>query len=384
MRIALFDYLVVPTNAVGNCDRTILEGLADEHEFTVFAIEFDNPRPDRIKFVRIPAPKHPLFLMYGVYFIIAPIILFFYRLRTGIKFDVVQSIESIMPAANILYSHFCHRAYLRDHWMATRPSGARRIARWLNHQLFALMEPVVYRRAQQVVVPSRGLARELSAIYTGILPQSGVQVIANPVNINRMRPDANFDRATFRRELGFAPGDLVLVFAALGHFERKGLPLLLEALAKSERPNVKLIVVGGSEAMIAEYKDRAAGLGVGDRIAFVGLQRDVRPYMWAADVFAFPSSYEVFPLVSLEAAAAGLPLLSSKLHGVEEFLVEGVNGWCIERDAGAITAKLREIADAPDKLRVMGQAAAASVRMYSTEAFATAWSQFYRSLPTGK
>ncbi len=49
--------------------------------------------------------------------------------------------------------------------------------------------------------------------------------------------------------------------------------------------------------------------------------------------------------MSLEAAAAGLPLLSSQLHGVEEFLVEGVNGWCIERDANVITAKLREIAD---------------------------------------
>ena len=382
MRIALFDYLVVPTNAVGNCDRTMLEGLADEHEFTVFAIEFDNPRPDRIRFVRIPAPKHPLFLMYLVYFFLAPIVLFLHRRREHVTFDAVQSIESIMPSATILYSHFCHRAYLRDHWQATRPSGARRIARWLNHQLFSLMEPIVYRRAQQVVVPSRGLARELSAIYAGILPKSGVQVIANPVNIARMRPEANFDRVGFRRDLGFQTGDLVLVFAALGHFERKGLPLLLEALAKSECPQIKLIVVGGSPGMIEEYTTRATQLDIADRIAFVGLQRDVRPYLWAADVFAFPSSYEVFPLVSLEAAAAGLPLLSSRLHGVEEFLVDGVNGWTIERDASLITARLRQLAAEPDKLVAVGQAAADSVRMYSTDAFVAAWRQFYLNLPS--
>ncbi len=55
MKIAIFDHLVVPTNALGKCHLDILTQLADEHEFTVFAIEFDNPRPDRINFVKVPA-----------------------------------------------------------------------------------------------------------------------------------------------------------------------------------------------------------------------------------------------------------------------------------------------------------------------------------------
>ncbi|HRL14465.1 MAG TPA: hypothetical protein PKX07_21465, partial [Aggregatilineales bacterium] len=74
MRIAILDYQVVPTNAIGNCDRTILNGLADEHEFVVFALEFDNPRPDRIKFVKIPAVRKPLAALFVTYHLTAPLI----------------------------------------------------------------------------------------------------------------------------------------------------------------------------------------------------------------------------------------------------------------------------------------------------------------------
>lgn len=380
MRIALFDYLVIPTNAVGNCTRTLLEGLCEEHDFTVFAVEFDNPRPDRIRFMRIPAPKHPLFLMYIAYFILSPIYLFLYRHRERIEFDHIQSIESISPCGTIIYSHFCHRAYLRDHWQATKPTGTRRYARWLNHQLFALMEPLVYRQAQQVVVPSRGLARELSKIYGSILPEARVQVVSNPVRFDHMKPDAGYNHAAFRAELGFGSGDLVLVFAALGHFERKGLPLLLEALADADCPAVKLLVIGGSDTMIDDYRARSAGLGIGEQVVFVGLQKDVRPYLWASDVFAFPSAYEVFPLVSLEAAAASLPLLVTPLYGVEEFLVDGVNGWRIERDVNSISRQIRAIADHPDMIAPMGRAAMESVSRYRAESFVEMWRRLYASL----
>lgn len=373
MRIALFDYIVTPQNAVGNCDRILMEGLCDEHDITVFAVEFDNPNPERITFVRVPAPKKPLFLLYIVYFLISPVVLFLHQRRHKVKFDLIQSIESISLVGTQAYSHFCHRAYLNNHWNATKPTGLRRYARWLNHQLFALMEPLVYRRVKRVIVPSRGLARELTALYTDILPKNGVHIIANPVKIDRMQRPTAFDRDSQRAQLGFQPDDLVFVFIALGHFERKGLPLLLEAAAQTGLDAVKLLVVGGSEAMIADYKARASALGIADRMVFVGLQQDVRPYLWASDVFAFPSSYEVFPLVSLEAAAAGLPLLTTPLNGVEEFLVEGVNGWCVERTSAALTEKMQYIVANRGLLPAVGKAAADSVRQYSAEAFVANW-----------
>jgi hypothetical protein len=48
MRIAVFDYKVVPTNPIGSCHLRMLQGLCREHEFTVFAVEFENSCPERI------------------------------------------------------------------------------------------------------------------------------------------------------------------------------------------------------------------------------------------------------------------------------------------------------------------------------------------------
>ena len=379
MRIAIFDYLVVPNNAIGNCDRNMISGLADEHEFTVFAVTFDNPRPDKIKFVRIPALRKPLFMLFITYHLLSPIIFFLYKLRTGTKFDVVQGIESKSLFVNVAYAHFCHRAYLRDHWNETNPEGSRGVARWLNHTLHKLLEPVVYNRVKNIVVPSQGLARGLSSVYGQKLMQK-ITVISNPVNVEKMKRPADYDRAVMRAELGFAPDDLVLVFVALGHFERKGLPILLQAMSKVADARVKLLVVGGTESMIKDYQGRANALNIGEQVKFVGLQKDVRPYLWAADIFAFPSLYEIFPLVSLESAAAGLPLLTSPLYGVEELLVQDENGWFVPRTPEAFAEKLQYALDHPDVLTQMGAKAAESAKQYSVENFVENWRKFYASL----
>ena len=88
--------------------------------------------------------------------------------------------------------------------------------------------------------------------------------------------------------------DLVGLFVALGQFERKGLPLLMQALATAGMERVKLIVVGGEADLLARYREQAEKLGIGDRVRFVGMQSDVRPFLWSSDVFVFPSLYETF------------------------------------------------------------------------------------------
>jgi len=100
----------------------------------------------------------------------------------------------------------------------------------------------------------------------------------------------------------------VLVFVALGHYERKGLPLLFEALRALNDSRLKMVVVGGSQNGIAAYRERANKGGLNGNVKFLQTQKDIRPYLWAADALTLPSHYEVFPLAVLEAAAAGLPL----------------------------------------------------------------------------
>jgi glycosyltransferase involved in cell wall biosynthesis len=190
----------------------------------------------------------------------------------------------------------------------------------------------------------------------------------------------DFDRTAKRAELGLTDDDLALVFVALGHFERKGLPLLLDAISKLNNEHVKLIVIGGMPDLLSVYKKRVEELGIADQVNFVGLQKDIRPFLWAVDLFTFPSYYETFSLVSFEAAAAGLPLLVSKLHGVEDFLVHGENGWQVERTPASIMKYIEKALNEPEQLATMAQVALNKVQHYDLPHFIEAWRRKYQSL----
>lgn len=379
MKIAIFDHLVDETNAIGKCHRQLLMELADEHEFTVFAIRFDNPRPDRINYIKVPALSRPLLGLMVSFHIIAPIILWWYRSVKGMEFDLVQGIGGSFVGADLAYGHFCHSVYLKDH-KDSRPSGwIRKLYTWLFDVIVASLEPYSFGWAKHIVTPSEGLARELIREFPGVT-ESKVQVIANPINVENMKVPEGHDASITRRELGFSDEDMVMVFVATGHFERKGLPVLLDAMQAASNKSVKLIVVGGREYLINEYRGIAATKGLQDQIAFVGFQLDIRPYLWASDIFAFPSAYETFSLVSFEAAAASLPILVSRLHGVEELIQEGHNGWEVERTAEAVKEKILYAVAHRDELKRMGENAARSVIDYTPQAFGEKWKSFYDKL----
>lgn len=379
MRIAIFDYRVVATNPIGSCHRRLLERLSAEHDFTVFAVEFDNPCPERIAWVRVPAVGRPLALLFLSYHLLAPLCYLAHRLRSGARFDLVQMVESNLWFGDLSYTHFCHRAFLRQGGARGGPSAARGLLRWLDHRLHAALEPWVLRRVRSVVVPSAGLARELRAEYPVVAGK--LAVVANPIDLPRLRAPARFDRREQRSLLGLGEQDLVVVFAALGHFERKGLPLLLAALETLQGTALRLVVVGGRPDLVRSYARAVRARGLDQTVRLVGMREDIRPFLWAGDLFALPSAYEAFPLVALEAAAAGLPLLVTRLHGVEDMVEDGRSGFVVERTTQAVAAGLRRFGALPPGERwVMGERARASVRDYGVEGFATAWSEQYARL----
>ena len=192
-------------------------------------------------------------------------------------------------------------------------------------------------------------------------------------------PPATFDRPQFRQANGVDEDDFLLVFVSLGHFERKGLPLVLEAL-NATPSNVRLMVVGGTSDLIKRWEGRCRKLGLEGRVIFAGLQRDPRPYLWAADAFVFPSAYETFSYVTFEAAAAGLPIIVSDLYGVQEFLVDGENGLLVSRDPASIATAIRRLLslDAEGR-RSMGERAQRSVARFDVASYTKAWSDVYES-----
>ncbi len=212
MRIAIFDYKIIAGNPAGNCHLTLLRALAKEHKFTVFSVEFENPDPAAITWVRVPSPTRPLALLFVVFHLVAPLKYLWHKMRTGERFDLVQSVESNLSFGSLVYSHFSHTTYLRDHRTTRR--GLRGMLRWLDNWLHARAESFRYPAAELIVTPSTGLADELKHDFR-VRPEK-VSVIANPIAIRRMERPADFNRDGFRQGLGFAPSDFVLVFSALG------------------------------------------------------------------------------------------------------------------------------------------------------------------------
>jgi glycosyltransferase involved in cell wall biosynthesis len=376
MRIAIFDYLTTPTNPTGRCNLALLEGLCEEHDFTVFSPSFVNPRPHRIRWVRVPVPKRPLALLFVSFHVMAVLSFLRRRLNGEPRFDLIQVAESNLLIGGLSYVHFCHRAFLREHWREVSSPGLRNFLRWLDHWLHALLEPIIFRRIRRVVVPSRGLANELVRYYPDLAGK--VHVVPNPIDVDRLKPPPAPNRHKLRAELGLKPQDIGLIFCALGHFERKGLGVLLDVLEKLTRFPWRLVVVGGVPEAIRPYRSRGCG-----RVAYVGMQQDVRPFLWAADAFILPSVYETFSLVTFEAAAAGLPLLVSKLHGVEDFLRDGQNGMLLCRDRRALKTSLMRFFRQPSQARRrMGAQACHDVAPYSPSAFVERWRQVYQGLQT--
>jgi glycosyltransferase involved in cell wall biosynthesis len=379
VKIAFFDYVVTRDNAIGKCGLALLSSLCHEHEFTVFAVRFENPDPQKIRWVRVPAPTRPLALLFLVFHAVAPICYLWHRFRQQTRFDCVQFIESNLSFGAIAYPHFCHRSFLKHQWSKLNAGGFRGFVRWCDHWLHAKLEPFAFRRATWIVTPSRGLARELAEMYPDCSEK--LRSISNPVDTLSLAAPPGFDRQAIREKLGIAPDEIALAFVALAHYERKGLPLLLQGLAESPNSHLKILVVGGSPASIADYRSRADSIGLNGNVTFFETQSDIRPFLWAADALALPSHYEVFPLAALEAAAAALPILSAPLNGVEEFLSEPDNGMWMSLTVPEISACLERFATlSPEARAYMGRRAQAAVQQYDIPQFAAAWSQLYKEV----
>jgi len=246
---------------------------------------------------------------------------------------------------------------MREHRDAIGGGPLRHAARILNHVWASFTERIALRSAKIAVVPSRGLADELERTYPNLV-RGKIRVIPNPVEIAPL-PDSRPP----------IDGVLRLSFCALGNFELKGLRLIFEALARIPETNVHLTVIGGTPGEIRDFEDLAPP----NKVRFTGFQRDVRPYLFASDAFVFPSAYEVFSLVCLQAAAAGLPLIVTRLHGVEEFMADGVTGWVVERNAESIARAIAEAARDRERLHAMGLEARKRIEPYSEEEFKRRW-----------
>lgn len=145
-----------------------------------------------------------------------------------------------------------------------------------------------------------------------------IDVIPNGVDPRRFDALTGLDLASFRR--GYALPDQPIVYYVGRMVPQKGISTIIEAapLVLREWPGVKFVLAGGG--YVDDLRAKANALGVADSIIFTGRVPDeVRDGLFkVADVAVFPSVYEPFGIVALEAMAAGTPVVVSDVGGLSE------------------------------------------------------------------
>lgn len=153
-----------------------------------------------------------------------------------------------------------------------------------------------------------------------------VKVLYNPVNVLRCRPDPQQRRAILH-DLGIDAGAIVLGYS--GRMQAgKGVFSLLEAAtaAMTREPRLHCLWIGNGRDAPA-LRERASAGPMAGRHHFLGWLNDVAPYYNAMSMLAFPSLQpETFGRVSVEAQAAGVPVLASNIAGIPETLMPDVTG----------------------------------------------------------
>ena len=132
------------------------------------------------------------------------------------------------------------------------------------------------------------------------------------------------DRDAMRDSLGISTEDFVII--SVGEVNRnKNHEVVIRAIAQMHNPVIKYIICG--EGALKEYLlELCEKLEIKNQVFILGYKSEVKDYLHIADVFAFPSKREGLGLAALEAMASGLPLIASNIHGIKDYLEEGVTG----------------------------------------------------------
>lgn len=242
----------------------------------------------------------------------------------------------------------------------------------VSHALIRRRLTNICRRCDRIIAPSPRTATWLNE--WGACP--GAVVLNNAVEIEAYaRPLSPLSKA----DLGFAEDDVLAVY--VGRIaEEKRISILVDAFirAASADPRLKLVMVGDGPSMPAMRK-RLSEAGMLSRVHLAGsVSYDRCPgYLAAADLFATASDSETFPLVAIEAAAAGLPAVGVNAPGVADVVVDGETGLLTALDAGQLSDALLKLAGDTGLRSRMSTRAEAEARRYDARNAAEKLARIY-------
>lgn len=207
----------------------------------------------------------------------------------------------------------------------------------------------------RVVAVSHAVQEELLA---GGVPPDKVSLIHDAVDMQAF--ESLPDRKVARSSLGSGPDEIVLLVVA-SLTRRKGLDVLLQALAQARHRHLVLWIAGDGPER-GSLEAQAEHLGLSERVRFLGRREDVPDLLAACEIFVLPSRREGLGVAALEAMAARKPVVASRVGGLAEAVVEETTGLLVPpEDPGALARAVDRLAADPQLRIRMGEAGHARV-----------------------
>ncbi|HVX30186.1 MAG TPA: glycosyltransferase family 4 protein, partial [Nitrolancea sp.] len=221
--------------------------------------------------------------------------------------------------------------------------------------------PLAIRACAGLIVGSQSEIRRVRSHYR--LPEKRLAAIFNPVDIETWHPD---DRCAARASLDIPLRASIVAWHGRISLHKKGLDTLLSAWEQVCREHagrdLRLLLIGSGDdaAELRSRLDRLQLPGVHWIDQFVHETDKLRLYLSAADVYAFSSRYEGFPVAPIEAMACGLPVVATDVDGIRDIFEAGeASGGVIvpPEEAAAFARALGRLLDDPGLARELGKRA---------------------------
>ncbi|MCP4361930.1 MAG: glycosyltransferase family 4 protein [Chloroflexi bacterium] len=343
LHIAMFTNTYLPfTNGITRSVNSFRQAMVEELDHNVFIFaqgvsehDYEDKEPFIYRYpsLDIPFEKYPLTI---------PVSRFVKKLMPSLKLDVIHAHHPApmgIEAANyakdldlpLVFTH--HTRYQEyNHYLGLPEDvSVRIIESWIADYMQQCQHIIVPSKSiRQMIEQTYGLRQRMTVIPTGI----------------ETKPYKEADRSLRQK---FNWGDDTVLISVGRMAEEKNWPTLLDAakIVFAQRPQARLLLLGDGPAR-HDLEKYAAKLGIGNRVTFTGNVpfNDVPKYLKAADLFCFASVTETQGLVTLEAMAAGLPVVCVDATGTSDAVDDGVQGLLTPNDSQALAAGIeRMLAD---------------------------------------
>lgn len=246
---------------------------------------------------------------------------------------------------------------------------------WLYTLFNARLEKKAFCKSQVVVAVSQRVKQELLDIG---VPKESIRVILCGVDLQEFSPGY-----ADRKKLGLPEQVPLALFVGDIRTNRKNLDTVLHALVQV--PELHLAVVGtAGTTKISPYPPLAAHLELSERVHFLE-NHPVSEVMRAVDLFVFPSRYEPFGLVVIEAMASALPIITATTTGAAE-LVTPECGVVLSNseDTKALAQVLNTLANTPELRSRMGKAAREIAEQHSWASMGESYVDLFEELASNE